>query len=135
MSTIVPFQALRPDPKYAGQVASKPYDVLNSHEAREEAADNPNSFLHITKSEIDMPLNVDTHSQEVYDKAKDNLQAFIEKGILTEEDAPCYYIYELVMNGRSQTGLVCCSAVDDYDRGVIKKHELTRPDQEKDRIQ
>jgi uncharacterized protein (DUF1015 family) len=134
MSTIVPFQALRPAPEFAGQVASKPYDVLNSHEAREEAADNPYSFLHITKSEIDMPLNVDIHSQEVYDKAKENLQSFIEKGILIQENTPCYYIYQLVMDGRSQTGLVCGSSVDDYEKGIIKKHELTRPDKEKDRI-
>jgi uncharacterized protein (DUF1015 family) len=134
MSTIVPFQALRPVPDLASQVASRPYDVLDSREAREEAADNPYSFLHITKSEIDMPLNVDTHSQEVYDKAKENLQAFIEKGILIEEDKPCYYIYRLVMNGRSQTGLVAASSVDDYEKGIIKKHELTRPDKENDRI-
>jgi uncharacterized protein (DUF1015 family) len=134
MSTIVPFQALRPDPKFASQVASKPYDVLNSHEAREEAADNPNSFLHITKSEIDLPLNIDTHSQEVYDKAKENLQSFIEKGILLEENSPCYYIYQLVMNGRHQTGLVCGSSVGDYENGIIRKHELTRPDKEADRI-
>ena len=134
MSTIVPFQALRPAPQFAGQVASKPYDVLNSHEAREEAADNPYSFLHITKSEIDMPLNVDIHSQEVYDKAKENLQSFIETGILIQENKPCYYIYQLVMDGRSQTGLVCGSSVDDYEKGIIKKHELTRPDKEKDRI-
>ncbi len=134
MSTIVPFQALRPEPELASQVASRPYDVLNSREAREEAADNPYSFLHITKSEIDMPLNVDTHSQEVYDKAKENLQAFIEKGILVEEDKPCFYIYRLIMNGRSQTGLVAASSVDDYEKGIIKKHELTRPDKENDRI-
>jgi len=134
MSTIVPFQALRPVPDLASQVASRPYDVLDSREAREEAADNPYSFLHITKSEIDMPLNADTHSQEVYDKAKENLQAFIEKGILIEEDKPCYYIYRLVMNGRSQTGLVAASSVDDYEKGIIRKHELTRPDKENDRI-
>lgn len=134
MSTIVPFQALRPAPQFASKVASKPYDVLNSHEAREEAADNPDSFLHITKSEIDMPLNIDTHSQEVYDKAASNLQSFIERCILLQEDKPCYYIYQLVMNGRKQTGLVCCSSVDDYENGIIKKHELTRPDKEKDRI-
>ncbi len=134
MSTIVPFQALRPVPNLASAVASKPYDVLSSHEAREEAADNPYSFLHITKSEIDLPLNIDTHSQEVYDKAKENLQSFIEKGILIEEDKPCYYIYQLVMNGRSQTGLVCGSSIDDYEKDIIKKHELTRPDKEADRI-
>jgi uncharacterized protein (DUF1015 family) len=134
MSTIAPLQALRPDPRYASQIASKPYDVLNSHEAREEAADNPYSFLHITKAEIDLPLNIDPHSQEVYDKAKENLQAFIEKGWLIEEDKPCYYIYSLLMNGREQTGLVGCSSVDDYEHGIIKRHELTRPDKEADRI-
>lgn len=134
MSTIAAFQALRPDPRHAAQVASKPYDVLNSREAREEAADNPYSFLHVTKAEIDLPPNIDTHSQEVYDKAKENLQAFIEKGILIEEDKPCYYIYRLEMDGRSQTGLVCCSSVDDYEKEIILKHELTRPDKEADRI-
>lgn len=134
MAKIVPFQALRPVPALASQVASRPYDVLDSREAREEAADNPHSFLHITKSEIDLPLNVDTHSPEVYGKAKENLQAFIEKGVLVEEDHPCYYIYRLVMNGRSQTGLVACSSVDDYENGIIRKHELTRPEKEKDRI-
>jgi len=134
MSTIAPFQALRPAPALAAQVASPPYDVLNSREAREEAADNPYSFLHITKSEIDLPLNVDTHSQEVYDKAKENLQAFIEKGILIQEDGPCYYIYRLVMNGNDQTGLVCGSSIDDYEKDIIKKHEFTRPEKEADRI-
>ena len=134
MSTIVPFQALRPAPEFASKVASRPYDVLNSHEAREEAADNPYSFLHVTKAEIDMPLNADIHSPEVYEKAKENLQSFIDQGILLEEDKPCYYIYKLMMNGRHQTGLVCGSSVDDYEQGIIKKHELTRPDKEKDRI-
>jgi len=134
MSTIVPFQALRPVVDLASQVASRPYDVLNSREAREEAADNPYSFLHITKSEIDLPLNIDVHSPEVYEKAKENLQSFIEKGILIEEDKPCYYIYRLLMNGKSQTGLVAGSSVDDYDKGIIRKHELTRPEKEKDRI-
>jgi uncharacterized protein (DUF1015 family) len=134
MSTIVPFQALRPVPELASQVASRPYDVLDSREAREEAADNPYSFLHVTKSEIDLPLNIDVHSNDVYEKAKENLQSFIEKGILIEEDKPCYYIYQLVMNGKSQTGLVACSSVDDYDRGIIRKHELTRPEKENDRI-
>jgi uncharacterized protein (DUF1015 family) len=134
MSTIVPFQALRPVPELASQVASRPYDVLDSREAREEAADNPNSFLHVTRSEIDLPLNIDVHSAEVYEKAKENLQSFIEKGILQEEDKPCYYVYQLVMNGKGQTGLVAGSSLDDYEKGVIKKHELTRPEKEKDRI-
>lgn len=134
MSTIVPFQALRPVPELTGKVASPPYDVLDSREAREQAADNPWSFLHVTKSEIDLPLNTDVHSPEVYEKAKENLQSFIEKGILIEEDKPCYYIYRLVMNGKSQTGLVAGSSVDDYEKGIIRKHELTRPEKEKDRI-
>lgn len=134
MSTITAFQALRPEPRLAGKVASKPYDVLNSQEAREEAADNPYSFLHITKAEIDLPPNVDTHSQQVYEKARDNLREFIDKDILIEEDKPCYYIYRLEMNGKSQTGLVCCSSVDDYEKEIILKHELTRPDKEADRI-
>ncbi len=134
MSTIVPFQALRPAPDLVSQVASPPYDVLNSHEAREEAADNPYSFLHITKAEIDLPLNIDSHSQDVYEKAKENLQAFIEKGVLLQEDKPCYYIYRLNRNGKNQTGLVAASSVDDYQQDIIKKHELTRPDKENDRI-
>lgn len=134
MVTIVPFKALRPEPQLAKQVASRPYDVLNSKEAKVEAQGNPNSFLHITKSEIGLPDNIDTHSQEVYDKAKENLAAFISRNILFRENKPCYYIYRLTMNGRSQAGLVCGSSVDDYENGLIKKHEFTRPEKEKDRI-
>jgi uncharacterized protein (DUF1015 family) len=134
MAKITPFRALRPASPLARQVASRPYDVLNSREAKEEAAGNPDSFLHITKSEIDLPDDVDTHSQEVYDKARTNLHDFIRKEVLLQEEKPCYYIYRLVMNGRSQTGLVCGSSVDDYENDIIKKHELTRPDKEKDRI-
>ena len=132
---IKPFNALRPKPEFAQQVASRPYDVLNSEEAREEAADNPFSFLHVTKSEIDLPAGTDIHSQQVYEKAKENLLQFINKDeILFREEKPCYYIYQLIMNGRSQTGLVCVSSVDDYFNDVIKKHEFTRPEKEKDRI-
>jgi uncharacterized protein (DUF1015 family) len=134
MAIIAPFKALRPQPQFAKQVASRPYDVLNTAEAREEVKDNAYSFLHITKSEIDLPEATDTHSQPVYDKAKDNLDAFVRKDILFREAKPCYYIYQLVMNGRSQTGLVCGSAVDDYDNDIIKKHEFTRPEKENDRI-
>lgn len=134
MASIKPFNALRPHPEAAAQVASRPYDVLNSEEARIEAKGNPASFLRVTKSEIDLPAGVDIHSQEVYDKAKENLLELIGKGILFKEDKPCYYIYQLVMNGRSQTGLVCLSSVKDYHDNVIKKHEFTRPEKEKDRI-
>ena len=134
MITIQPFRALRPEAQHAKQVASRPYDVLNSKEAKIEAQGNPSSFLHITKSEIDLPEEVDIHSQQVYDTAKNNLDAFISRNILFRESKPCYYIYQLIMNGRSQTGLVCGSSVDDYENDLIKKHEFTRPEKEKDRI-
>lgn len=134
MISIIPFKALRPEAQHAKGVASKPYDVLNSKEARIEAQGNPNSFLHVTKSEIDLPESIDIHSQAVYEKAKENLNAFISRKILFREDKPCYYIYRLIMNGRSQTGLVCGSSVDDYEKDLIKKHEFTRPEKELDRI-
>jgi len=134
MANISPFKALRPRPELARQVASRPYDVLNSKEAREEVVGNPYSFLHITKSEIDLPEDIDIHSAPVYEKAKENIEAFIQRSILFREDKPCYYIYQLVMNGRSQTGLVAASSVDDYEKDVIKKHEFTRPEKEQDRI-
>ncbi|MBK8951163.1 MAG: DUF1015 domain-containing protein [Chitinophagaceae bacterium] len=134
MATIQPFSALRPPQQLASQVASRPYDVLNSEEARTEAEDNPFSFLHVTKSEIDLPSDIDIYSQQVYDKAKSNLHQFIGRGILYKEEKPCYYIYQLVMHGKSQTGLVCVSSVEDYFNNVIKKHEFTRPEKEKDRI-
>jgi uncharacterized protein (DUF1015 family) len=134
MANISPFKALRPRPELAKQVASRPYDVLNSKEAREEAVGNPYSFLHITKSEIDLPDDFDIHSAPVYEKAKENIDAFIQRSILFREDKPCFYIYQLIMNGRSQTGLVAASSVDDYENDIIKKHEFTRPEKEQDRI-
>ncbi|MFN4893725.1 MAG: DUF1015 domain-containing protein [Bacteroidota bacterium] len=134
MINIQPFAALRPQTGLAAAVAARPYDVLNSQEAAEEAQGNPNSFLHVTKAEIDLPAGTDIHSQAVYDQAKDNLDAMTRKGVLFQEDKPCYYIYELVMNGRAQTGLVALSSVDDYNNDRIKKHEFTRPEKEKDRI-
>lgn len=134
MITIAPFNALRPQPELAPQVASRPYDVLNSEEARVEADGNPFSFLHVTKPEIDLPANTDVHSQPVYDQAKKYLQQLISDGILLKEEKPCYYIYQLIMEGRGQTGLVCVSSVQDYFNDRIKKHEFTRPEKEKDRI-
>ncbi len=134
MVTIHPFKALRPDAQHAKSVASRPYDVLNSKEAKVEAQGNPNSFLHITKSEIDLPEEVNIHSSAVYETAKENLDAFISRGVLFRESKSCYYIYQLVMNGVSQTGLVCGSSVDDYENDLIKKHEFTRPEKEEDRI-
>ena len=141
MITITPFKALRPETQFAKQVASKPYDVLTSKEAKIEAQGNPNSFLHVTKSEIDLPANTDPYSEKVYYKAKENLDAFISRRILFRENKPCYYIYKLVMppiaktgKGHSQTGLVCCSSIDDYENNLIKKHEYTREEKEQDRI-
>jgi uncharacterized protein (DUF1015 family) len=134
MTRIVPFRALRPAPAYAQDLASPPYDVLNSEEARAAAMGNPNSFLHVTKSEIDLPADVHPYSALVYEKARDTLRLMEQKGVLIREEKPCYYIYKLVMKGRSQTGLVCLSSVDDYNQGLVKKHEFTRPEKENDRI-
>src|SRR5215212_6862303 len=134
MITIIPFKALRPEPQFAKEVASQPYDVLTSREAKIEAQGNPKSFLHITKSEIGLPDDTPAYSPDVYLKAKENLNAFISRNILFHESKPCYYIYRLIMNGHSQTGLVCGSSIDDYENGLIKIHEFTRPDKELDRI-
>ncbi|MCX6209001.1 MAG: DUF1015 family protein [Bacteroidetes bacterium] len=134
MSNIKPFKALRPQAQFAKQVASRPYDVLNSAEAKIEVQGNPYSFLHITKSEVSLPDNIDIHTQQVYDKAKENLDAFISRDVLFNENKSCYYIYQLMMNGKVQTGLVCVSSVDDYEKDIIKKHEFTRPEKELDRI-
>lgn len=134
MASIRPFKALRPQPQLAKQVASRPYDVLSSAEAKQEAQGNHSSFLHITKSEIDLPDTVDVHDAAVYEQAKENLAAFIQREILFRESKACYYIYQLVMNGRAQTGLVCVSSVDDYENDLVKKHEFTRPEKEQDRI-
>ena len=134
MSIVRPFKALRPEVQFAKQVASRPYDVLNSAEAKVEVQGNPHSFLHITKSEVSLPDDVDIHSKAVYEKAKENLEAFISRNILFQDNKECFYIYQLIMNDRSQTGLVCVSSVDDYENGIIKKHEFTRPEKELDRI-
>src|SRR5690348_5086533 len=139
MPIIQPFKALRPKKELAEKVASRPYDVLSIAEARTEAAGNPYSFYHISKSAIDLPESQDGYSAAVYEKAAQNLQQFINDGVLFGEGQPCYYIYKLAMpfadgNTREQTGLVCVSAITDYNNGIIKKHELTRPDKEQDRI-
>jgi uncharacterized protein (DUF1015 family) len=134
MAHIAPFKALRPTPELAAAVASRPYDVLNSEEARIEVKNNSHSFLHITKSEIDLPADMHAYSRLVYDKARENLNYMISSGTLIREPKACYYIYQLVMGNRSQTGLVCVSSVDDYNNNIIKKHEFTRPEKENDRI-
>jgi uncharacterized protein (DUF1015 family) len=134
MAMISAFRALRPDAKLASLVASLPYDVLSSAEARVIGDKNPYSYLHITKAEIDLPEGTDVHSEKVYHKAADNLFIFRDHKILVRDEEPAYYIYELTMDQRKQTGLVCVSAVEDYENNIIKKHELTRPEKEQDRI-
>ncbi len=141
MAIIKPFKALRPQAQFARQVASPPYDVLTSAEAKIEAQGNPISFLHITKSEIDLPEDTNPHSTAVYEKAKENLTAFIKRDVVFRENKDCYYIYSLVMpdpqkpgGKHRQSGLVCVSSIEDYENDTIKKHEFTRPDKEQDRI-
>jgi uncharacterized protein (DUF1015 family) len=134
MATIKPYRALRPEKELAKEVASRPYDVMSTEEAREAVNGHPHSFLHVTRAEVDLPAGIDVHSDEVYQKAKENLEKFRQDGTLFQEEKPSYYIYRLIMNGRSQTGLVCLSSVDDYFNDIIKKHEFTRPEKEKDRI-
>jgi uncharacterized protein (DUF1015 family) len=133
MAKITPFKGLRPTPELAQQVATLPYDVVSVAEARAFRKD-PYNFYHVTRSEIDLPEYTDVHSQQVYDRAKENLDQMIASRILVQDADPCYYIYELEMNGRSQTGLICGSSVEDYNNGIIKKHEFTRPEKELDRI-
>lgn len=134
MATFHPFKAIRPIPEHAADVAALPYDVMNSAEAREMVQGNPYSFLHVDKAEIDLPEGTDLYSDEVYAKAKENLQKMEDDGIYTQDEQPCFYVYRQTMNGRSQTGLVGCASIDDYINNVIKKHELTRADKEADRI-
>lgn len=134
MAILKPFMAVRPKDEYASQVGALPYDVMNSEEAREMVKDKPYSFLHVDKAEVDLPQNIDIYSAEVYEKAKENLEKLSEKGICKQDEKPMLYVYRQIMNGREQTGIVGCTAVDDYINNVIKKHEFTRADKEADRI-
>ncbi len=133
MANIIPFKGFRPAAALAADVATLPYDVVNVAEAR-AFSKYPHNFYHVTRSEIDLPEDVDVHSQQVYDKARANFEKMVSEGVLVQDNVPCYYIYELVMDGRSQTGLVCGSSVADYNNGIVKKHEFTRPEKELDRI-
>ncbi|WP_312498783.1 DUF1015 family protein [Enterococcus sp.] len=133
MVKVYPFKAIRPQAALAAQVAELPYDVVNSQEAAAYAADNPYSYFHIDRSEIDLP-GVDPYEPKVYQKAADNLTAFKDASWLVQDEQPAYYLYQLTMDGRSQTGLVVCTSIDDYISGQIKKHEFTRPEKEIDRI-
>ncbi len=134
MAIFRPFKAVRPKSEFACKVAALPYDVMNSEEAKEMAADNPYSFLYVDKAEIDLPDGTYLYSQEVYSKASENLKKLETQGICIQDEKPQFYIYKQVMNGRAQTGLVGCVSIDDYINNIIKKHELTRADKEADRI-
>ena len=134
MAVIKPFRGIRPPKNLVEQVASRPYDVLNSEEARKEAEGNPKSLYHIIKPEIDFPVGTDEHDPRVYGKAVENFEAFQKNGWLVQDAKENYYVYAQTMNGRTQYGLVVCANVDDYMTGKIKKHELTRRDKEEDRM-
>ncbi len=134
MAIIKPFKGVRPPVEFVEQVASRPYDVLNSKEAREEATGNEKSLYHIIKPEIDFPEGTDEHDEKVYPKAAENFCMFQEKGWLLQDEKEMYYVYAQTMNGKTQYGLVVGAYVPDYMNGVIKKHELTRRDKEEDRM-
>jgi uncharacterized protein (DUF1015 family) len=134
MATIKPFKGLRPPKNLIEEVESRPYDVLNSEEARAEAGDNEKSLYHIIKPEIDFPVGTSEYDPRVYEKAAENFKKFQDKGWLVQDKDECYYIYAQTMNGKTQYGLVVGAYVPDYMNGVIKKHELTRRDKEEDRM-
>lgn len=134
MAIIKPFCGLRPAPELAARVASLPYDVMDSAEARRITEKNPDSFLRVTKSEVDLAPDTDAHLPEVYAKAAENLRMFIDNNTLRQDRKNCFYIYKQQMGGHVQIGLVAAASVDEYNRNIIKKHELTRPDKEQDRV-
>lgn len=133
MARIRPFAGVRPKKELAEKVAALPYDVMNSQEAREIAKDDPYSFLHVTKPEIDLDTTIDVHDDRVYAKAAENFKKFIDEGVLVQDETPYYYLYEQTMNDIVQVGLVAAASIDDYENNIIKKHELTRKDKEEDR--
>ncbi len=134
MAVVKPFRGLRPPPSIVIDLACLPYDVMNTEEAGNMAQGKECSLLHITRSEIDFPADIDTHSEEVYRKSVENFSKWQKKGWLVQDKKPSFYIYAQTMDGRTQYGIVGCASVDDYLNGIIKKHELTRPDKEQDRM-
>lgn len=135
MSTVRPFQGLRPRPELAGKIAAPPYDVLSSDEARVRVKDNPISFLRVNKPEVDFPPDTSIYSKEVYERGKKNFEALITGGHLIQDKKPCLYLHELTWRGKSQIGLVATLSIDEYESGVIKRHEQTRPDKVNDRAE
>jgi len=133
MSIVKPFRGLRPKPEYAKEIASPPYDVLNTVEARALVDKKPNSFLRVNKAELEFDENLNQYSDEIYQRGKDNLQRLSDLGMMVRDEKPCFYLYQITMNGKSQTGLVSLTSVEEYDKGLIKKHEHTRPEKVNDR--
>ena len=134
MVDVQPFRAIRPNEQLASQVACLPYDVIDTNEARVESQDNPYSYYHIDRSEIAFDDDFNPYDPKVYELANQTLQQFLQKGWLKKEDKPCFYLYELTMDGRKQTGIAASTSIDDYVNDQIKKHEFTRPAKEQDRI-
>jgi uncharacterized protein (DUF1015 family) len=134
MAIIEPFAALRPEPKLADRICELPYDVMSSEEARRMAEGNPLSFLHVSKPEIDLPSGTDLYAPAVYAKGRENFQRLIDDQALKYDPSPCFYLYRQIMGRHTQTGLVAAASCEDYVNGIIKKHELTRPDKEDDRV-
>ena len=134
MAVVKPFRGLRPPSSIVKDLACLPYDVMNTEEARKMAKGKDCSLLHITRSEIDFPADTDSHSEEVYNKSVENFGKWQKNGWLVQDEKPGFYIYAQTMKGRTQYGIVGCASVDDYLNGIIKKHELTRPDKEQDRM-
>jgi uncharacterized protein (DUF1015 family) len=134
MAVFKPFKAVRPYPEYAAEIASLPYDVMDSDEARIEVQKHPKSFIHVEKPEVDLPLGTDLYDEKVYAKAKENLYNYLQDNLMFQDTTPAFYIYKQTMNGRPQIGLVGLASIDDYINGRIKKHELTRAEKEADRI-
>lgn len=134
MATLRPFRALRPRPELAARICELPYDVMSTEEARAMAGDNPLSFLRVSRPELELPAGTDPYSPAVYQRGRDNFRKLIALGALFREERPCYYLYRQVMGAHSQTGLVAGASCQEYLNGIVKKHELTRPDKEDDRV-
>lgn len=134
MATVKPFRALRPKPELASQVCELPYDVMSSEEARQVANGNKLSFLHVSKPEIDLPQGIDPYASAVYQKGRENFETLLAGGIIQKDSKPCFYLYQQIMGTHRQAGIVAVASCEDYSTGTIKKHELTRPEKEDDRV-
>ena len=133
MAIVLPFKGLRPKKEFVSKFACPPYDVMDRDEAKEMVKGNEYSFLHVTRAEVDMDDSVDIHDESVYVKARTNLENFINNGVIFQDKAPKFYIYRQIWKGHSQTGLVACTSCEEYEKGIIRKHEFTRKDKEEDR--